>query len=199
MKTELLIGTLLGDAYIQKVKNRPRSYCFSFQQSNYDYAKWKADNSGLSYTIHTRDRYDNRTEKTYRVTTVLLKLDKDLKDALYNLFYCPKKQITDKILALVTPMTLAVWYMDDGNLYYNGNNCHITLSVNGFSLEERTKVIDWFKTRYDLDFKHSQKAIRLTSRKQCQGFMDIVERHIPDCMKYKTLEYGIRKHKQQKG
>lgn len=39
MNEEIILGTLLGDAWIQQVTDRDCSYIFAFEQANEDYTK----------------------------------------------------------------------------------------------------------------------------------------------------------------
>lgn len=195
MNIQILKGTLLGDAWIQKFKDRPNSFCLSFSQQNKSFAIWKADLIGLPYYIHERNRFDKRTNKYYYCCQIIIKASKDIKQELYNLFYTPTKKVTLDILNSLNNQAIAIWYLDDGNMYYNGNNCHIKLAVNGFSFEERDVILKWFNNKYSLNFKHNQKAIRLTSKEDCIKFMNIVEEYIPDCMKYKKLSESINNYK----
>jgi hypothetical protein len=198
MKIEIIKATLLGDAWIQKFKHCKNGYSFSYSQSNREYAIWKAQLINLPYKIYERNRFDKRTNKTYYSCQIIFKLHKNIKKELYDIFYNSVKTVNLNILNSLTDQSVAVWYLDDGNVYYNGNTCHITLSVNGFIFEERNLIIDWFKEKYDLNFKHSQKAIRLTSKTECLKFMNIVEKYIPNCMEYKKLSKAINIYKLKK-
>lgn len=195
MNKSVIIGTLLGDAWIQK---RDEYYSFNFQQVNEEYCRWKAQVTELDHTISNYVKFDKRTNKYYKITNCYLKLNKEIKKEYYNLFYNPEKVVNEKILNLVDDFALAIWYMDDGNCYYNGNNCHITLSINGFKSTERQLIINWFKNKYDLEFKINQKAIRLVSKKECIKFMNIIEEYIPECMGYKKLSNTINKYRSGK-
>lgn len=196
MNEQVILGTLLGDAWIYKDKRA--NYFFRFSQSIKEYAIWKANLSNLKYTIFERNRFDKRTGKTYYVCDVLPTLDKANKVYYHNMFYKPKKEVSQEILDKLDSLAIAIWYLDDGNVYYNGNNCHISIAVNGFNQESKDRIIKWFKNKYNLNFKCSSKAIRITSRKECQIFMNIVEKYIPECMAYKKLENTILKYKNKK-
>jgi hypothetical protein len=198
MNIEIIKGTLLGDAWIQKFKHCKNGFSFSYSQSNKEYAIWKANMINLPYTIYERNRFDKRTNKIYYSCQILFKLNKYLKKELYELFYKPIKVVNLDILNSLNNEAITIWYLDDGNVYYNGNNCHIRLAVDGFSLEERELIIQWFKSKYNLNFKHCQKAIRITSKIECLKFMKIVEEYIPDCMKYKKLSEAINTYKIKK-
>lgn len=193
MKDSLLYGTLLGDSWIYR--NKRGNYTFSFTQANKDYAKWKADILGYPYGQYHIKRFDKRTKKFYSNLTVIVKVPLKKRKLLYELFYKPKKIVTAEILSKLTNKAICLWYLDDGNVYYNGNNCHITLSVDGFTNIERKLVIKFFKESYGISFRINRKAIRIVSKKDCEIFMKKIEKFIPKCMEYKKLSIAILKHK----
>lgn len=192
---QALYGTLLGDGNIYKLKRLARSYRVTFVQKDEEYARWKAELIGVPYKAYTYNRSDSRSGKMYKSTTVVLQLPTSIKEDLYNKFYIPTKVIPIDILRSLTSEAIAVWYMDDGNMYYNGHNCHITLSTDCFSKTELLAIQDMFFTKYGINCTISDKRLRLTSRVECEKFMNLVERHIPKCMNYKILSHAIEKHK----
>lgn len=196
MKKSLIYGTLLGDAWIYKDKKG--NYLFAFQQSNKEYAKWKAQELGLPYREYRVSRLDKRTGKVYKNLTIHVKLSPDKKRELHSLFYCPKKIVSLEILNELTPKGIALWYMDDGSIYYNGNTCHLTLSTDGFTSIENDLIVRFFADRYSIRFTKTKKRIRLTSKKECEKFMKLTERFIPGCMRYKTLKVAIHNYKEKR-
>lgn len=194
MNKQVILGTLLGDACIYKHKRGKKIYTFAYSQSIKDYATWKADLSELPYSTYEENRFDKRTNKSYYRCQILLKVDKEIKHYYYNLFYSPKKEVSQEILDQLDDLGIAIWYLDDGNMYYNGNNCHVALAIDGFNEESKQRIINWFKIKYNLNFKRTQKAIRITSKRECELFMNIVEKYIPDCMKYKKLSEALKKY-----
>lgn len=192
MKDALLYGTLLGDSWIYKDKRE--NYLFAFSQVNKEYAMWKAELLGFPYKFYHIKRYDKRTKKYYYNLTVHIKLPVKQKKELYELFYKPKKSISVDILEKLSKKAICLWYLDDGNMYYNGNNCHLSLAVDGFRYEEQLLIQSFFKEKYNIDFKKTKKNLRLVSKKECLNFMKIVEKYIPICMDYKKLSKSIEKH-----
>lgn len=186
---QIILGTLLGDACICKLQNKRKSYNIKWEHSlkQENYALWKAKNSLNNYSFHKRNRLDSRTNKIYN--SIICYSIKDNYQYYRELFYKNKKEISKEILNKLKPLAIAVWYMDDGSLYYNSNNCHLNLAVNSF--ENKQLIIDWFKKNYDLNFKISGKSIRLTSKKECEKFMNIVEQYIHEDLKYKTLSEAL--------
>jgi hypothetical protein len=193
MNKSLIYGTLLGDAWIWKDKNG--NYLFAFQQVNKDYAIWKAKQLGFDYKQYTYTRHDKRTNKNYVSTTVHVLVPVDKKRELHNLFYKEKKGVTQQVLNELTPKGICLWYLDDGCMYYNGNNCHLTLAVDAFTENEQQLIITHFMKLYDIKFTKTKKNIRLTSKKECEKFMSLVQRYIPKCMEYKKLSKAIERHK----
>lgn len=193
VRKSLLYGTLLGDSWIYKDKRG--NFCFAFCQANKDYAKWKADLLGYSYNEYHVNRLDKRTGKTYSNLTIHVKIPVSDKRFLYETFYKPSKRVTRDILNCLDRQGIALWYLDDGSIYYNGNNCHLQLSVDGFPEEDQLLIIEYFKEVFNINFKKTKRTIRLVSKAECEKFMEIVEHYIPSCMEYKKLSTAIQKYK----
>lgn len=191
---DILIGTMLGDAGVADGKESASlSIRWEHSLKQEEYAVWKAQ-CIPNYSIYKRNRFDKRTNKTYSSITIYSTKDdyRDIRDVFYKK---GKKIIPLKILNNLSPLSIAVWYMDDGNVYYNGNNCHITLGVDCFTEREKANIIKYFYKKYKVNFKKTGNAIRLTSKKDCEVFMNIISQFIHPSLKYKTLEYVICIHK----
>lgn len=198
MKEQILLGTLLGDAYIGKLYHRAKSYSIKWEHclKQEEYALWKANNSLDNYSFCKRDRLDSRTGNIYKSITCYSTKD----DYKYyrSLFYKEHKEVSQEILNMLQPLSIAVWFMDDGNLYYNGNSCHLTLSINGFDNDSIHRIIEYFKNTYNIHFKKSGRAIRITSVKQVLLFESYFKEHYHHSMMYKTLTYNKEKHAKNK-
>lgn len=89
----------------------------------------------------------------------------------------------------LTPLSLCVWYMDDGSNYQK--NANIELHTQGFTLEEVEFLIERLKK--DLDIIASKKAAAKTGqykiyvgRKSYFDFIDVIKPHVEwDCFNYK--------------
>lgn len=196
MKEQILLGGLLGDASIEKLSSRRKTYSIRWEHclEQWQYALWKAENSLDNYSTYQRSRLDSRTGNTYHSITYYS--TKDNYQEYRELFYGEEKQVSQIVLDRLEPLGIAVWFMDDGSMYYNGNNCHLILSVNGFNEESRDRIITYFSTKYGINFKKTVGgAIRITSKRECELFMNIVEEHIHEEMKYKTLSNTLLKYK----
>ena len=72
--------------------------------------------------------------------------------------YSPKKNLSRKsILNRLTPLALAILYMDDGTLHFNKKpnggikTLHITIAT-ALNKEDTQKLINTIKTKYDINF-----------------------------------------------
>lgn len=194
MKEQILLGTLLGDAYIGKLQGRSKTYSIGWEHclEQEEYALWKAESSLDNFSFSRRSRLDNRTNRIYN--SIVFYSTKDNYQYYRELFYFENKEVNDEILNKLEPLGIAVWFMDDGNLYYNGNICHLTLSVNGFNEESINRIINYFQDKYNIIFKKSGKAIRLTSVRQIELFESFFKEYYHETMNYKTLQFNKNKH-----
>lgn len=198
MKEQILLGTLLGDASIGKLCGRAKSYRIEWQHclEQEEYALWKAENSLDNYSIYRRSRLDSRTNNTYHSITCYSTKN----DYKYyrELFYKEIKQVSQEVLDKLKPLSIAVWFMDDGNIYYNSNVCHLTLSVNCFDEESVDRIIEFFNKNYGILFKKTGKALRITSVKQVELFESHFKEFYHSSMQYKTLKYQKERWKEIK-
>lgn len=117
-----------------------------------------------------------------------------------------KKLITRSTLDMLTPEGLAIWYMDDGHARRNLNSKGFVSSVSTniatmCSEAEVGVVIDWFKDRFDIDFKvRCKKTCSLGSQfyvecgtEASNLFATIVAPHIPGPMLYKLAHVASLK------
>lgn len=192
MKEQILLGTLLGDATVAK-SGKTKRIAWEHSMAQKEYAIWKGESSLKNYSIYERSRLDSRTNNTYHSITVYSTTDNY--EVYRNLFYSNgKKEVSNLILELLTPLAIAVWFMDDGNLYYNGNNCHLTLSVNGFNEQSVDRIINYFSSKYGILFKKKGRALRITSVEQVKLFESIFAPWYHHSMEYKTLQFNKQKY-----
>jgi len=118
---EIILGSLLGDGSLKIHKNY-RNARFSFRHSIHqkDYFFWKAsqlkDVSGENYYWESEDK-DGFGGKKLRYQSMATQ---ELTD-LYNLI-CKngRLKIQRRWLNLLTPLSLSIWWMDDGSIIGNG-------------------------------------------------------------------------------
>ena len=113
---DILIGTILGDAHLRKMKQQSRVECVhSAKQKEYllwKYGKLKRWCNTEPHLVKIQDSRYQREYLQWRFST----LSKDVFNDLWKIFYRGKKKIIPKNISNIikSPLSLAVWFMDDG-------------------------------------------------------------------------------------
>lgn len=190
---DIALGTLLGDGYLRPTNGNSANHSYALSlchgEKQLDYLNWKYNEFSNFVTtkklrINTRQFHGNAP--TYSFSTI----SHPFFNEIHDICYCRngKKDICKEWLDRLSPLSIAVWYMDDGSL--NKRYHTIVLCTNSFSQEGQQLAINFFKEKYDIDAvleprRNQQTVIRINAS-QSRKFMDLVAPHIPDCMSYKT-------------
>lgn len=173
---EILIGCILGDAHIQ-----PKGkICIEQSTKQKEYVWWKYHElKNLSYPAQPKEvfRKDTRNNKEYYSEYFYLRQYFRL---WRQIFYQENKKIfPDSIL--LTPLSLAVWYMDDGCL----SESKSIISIEGFDEENRNKIQKAFYEQFQIETVIG-KSKKLVVRKKSQDtFYHLISPHIIPSMEYK--------------
>lgn len=175
---EILVGTLLGDSYIY-----PKGKIQIAQSSKQlPYLLWKYEElESLSYGPPTQiERYDIRSGKIYSQSRFWLR---QYFRSWRSTFYPKGKKIFPKEFEkYISPLSLAVWYMDDGN-YSEGRN--VKIAADGFDLESRSNLKNMLFKKFNLESTlHKSGKLRI-SNKSLNRFFDLVAPFIHSSMSYK--------------
>src|SRR3989338_9067436 len=110
VQKSVIIGSLLGDGYLRIVPGRRNAFLeinHSYQQK--EYVDWKYDYLKPITKSAPKVRKSNGERIAYRFFTRQLSQLTEL----YQKFYQGRKKIVPMIS--LDPLSLAVWYMDDGS------------------------------------------------------------------------------------
>lgn len=185
-----IYGMILGDGCVRRKPNEQNyQYLMTHSIKQKDYIMWKRSILDQIGDIKT---YVYEYHNKYPQVTVSTNTRKYF-TKLANIFYTKdrKKIITKKILNKVTPLGLAIWYMDDGSLSFNKegtfSNCEIYTC--SFTLEENKLIQKWFKEKYNLEVtircrKNKYYSIAFNSQNY-KVFLDIIRPLIIPSMQYK--------------
>lgn len=183
---EVLFGSLLGDMSIEKKGNFARlSITHGGKQEDYFEHKYNIfQNIMGAKTIAAR--FDTRTNKNY-IKCCAHSLSHSIFLEIYELFYPNSiKTITSKILNMLTPRSLAYWFMDDGN-----NKGY--LATNCFSVEECKLIIQWFKNTHDIDLTlklNRSQPVLYFPKKSKHKFWELTHTYFIPSMEYKILNWN---------
>lgn len=171
---EILIGTVLGDGYISPAGKVQLEHS-SKQKS---YVDWKFHElKNLAYEKLSKvDRMDKRSDKIYTSYRFWLR---QYFRPWRKYFYKGKKKFFPKNLKL-TPLSLAVWYMDDG--CYSDAKC--TLSTDNFSTLSLKRIKKELKFLKINTYIRSNGKIGISANSQ-NDFFAIIKPYIHESMRYK--------------
>lgn len=193
----LLVGLLLGDGTISS------NYVFklSHSEAQREFLEWKIDllnkfgfkNNGVKEYISTCGY-----NKGNKVLYSQMSLNPTIK-ALRRTVYTPKKHITRRLLNWLTPIGLAIWYMDDGCINVNTSKQrssiqHTIKIATCVDLDTAQVVIDYFKEVWDVQFRHFKEgkgtySIASSTESDCAAFIQIIRPYIEQVP---SLLYKIR-------
>jgi recombination protein RecA len=202
-KNDLVIGNLLGDSFIEK-DGRIRVW-HSINQK--DYTLWLMNLYKKYFKVyyHERDCYLKETNKTYKQIGFSTSTT-DYGKLVRMFFYCPNKKITLKQLKKLSPLGLAIWYMDDGCLSFIKDKTgkikgrQLILNTQSFSFIEQELIVKYFSETWEINCKihqdHNKYRIWMNGT-EAEKFLHIIERYIPKCMYYKLCYryYGYKSSK----
>ncbi len=181
---QILIGGMFGDSYIgygNKHSTYPRlSFTHSIKQR--EYVEWKVSKLFpmlFSYDKVYKTSFGGSVFKTVSRSYPFLSI-------YHSLFYRGKKIITKDVCDLLTPLSLAVWFMDDGsNDNRVGEYCYLWTC--SYTIEEQQIIKKMFAEKFNIE-----TIIKTNIKKQffiyivdSKRFLFLIRKYIPECMRYK--------------
>ncbi|QFR00768.1 recombinase RecA [Streptomyces phaeolivaceus] len=193
---QVVLGALMGDGNLSP--NRKGRTGARFRMGHgakqAEYLDWKVSllgNIGCSRT-------QNEKGAVFADFSPLPELD-ELREVVY--FGGGKKHITGEHLKAMTPLALAVWYMDDGCFTVRskglqerteGGSGRIEICVEAMSEGSRERVVDYLRDTHGLDVSlrlagERQMAVLQFSTDSSARFQDMVASYVHPSMEYKLL------------
>jgi len=196
-----IIGMVAGDAGLRKQKGcRSVSLRITHAERQKEYLEYKREilqNLFKGWEIPIR-RIDNSGYPGVKLET----RNHPKLRAFYKWFYSDgKKRFSRRILNYLTPIGIAIWYMDDGSLSYkkregriHGREIHLNTYC---SLEEAEVIQAYFKEVWDVSWtvvpNKGLFRLRMGSN-EAKRFFTIISPHIIPMMRYK-IDFGyVKQH-----
>lgn len=180
-QVNVVIGSVLGDGCLD---GRVLYLNHSIKQE--DYLNYKAD----FFANNISESSYRTTKDGHRTVRRRTRAFGEIKE-LRSLFYKGKKKIIpDNLKELLNPLSVAIWYMDDGSK--NGKN-YGKICTNCFTSEEVEFLSNTLNDLIGIT-TYPQKdrdyfVIRIpVKNRSFEKFCDYIRDYVPDCMKYKLLE-----------
>lgn len=188
IQKEFLFGTLLGDGSIDPQGYFQVTHCAKQKL----YLEWKCQILGNFVETPIKliqGTTGFRSKKFYYYfRTYSHPIFRNLRDLFYPK---GKKEISLKILSELTPLSLAVWYMDDGGVSFRQaiGKRRVKLATCGYTKKEHYILKDWFKNKYEINVsivKQGKYFVTSFSQEETEKFIKLIKEHVTiPCMEYK--------------
>lgn len=188
---EILHGTLLGDGNLKKNgKNAYLRLEHSFKQKYYMNWKYKEMKSIFSSHPKMLARQHPLSKRTYQYIRLQSRTSARLEIVRRQFYNADGKKIIplsiEKILA--QPLTIAVWYMDDGYYYMRDKSAHIYTQK--FETAESQRFIDALKNQHGIICKVYCRPDRNSCqlnfcKSEAEKLALLIKPHVIASMRYK--------------
>lgn len=190
LQKEMIVGTVLGDGCIAPHGRKNKSYrlIVGHCEIQKDFLMWKKSILGNFVNVINRREDKRKNSIMYNFTTVVHNEFK----FFYHLFYeNNKKIIRTEIINYITPLSVAVWFSDDGSI---NKNVNMRISTDGFTKKENEVLQEMFKTKFDIKCKictytRNGKDYHFLSFNKANSELltKLIKPYVIDCMKYKIM------------
>lgn len=184
---------ILGDCYLQKTGSKNARIRLEHSGKQKDYLMWKASFFPEFFQGKPSElsRFNSKFDKTYNYVRWQSNASPEIGEYQKLFYFNGKKVIPDNFNLLLTdPISLAIWYMDDGYLYNRDKIAYIYLSK---YTDKESKIL--LQTLYDnfglnpyLKKKRGGNLVLIFSVAETRKLIEIIRPHIFDKMGYKLLD-----------
>jgi recombination protein RecA len=185
---EILLGTILGDGHLEKNGNHTRLRIDHFDKQK-EYVLWMA-REFKPFSLKTRqiietDKREGKVYSRWHFSTRSMPIFDRYRKLFYDL---KRKRIPIQIIRLLNPLSLAIWYMDDGFRRQDSKGFYLcTLS---YTEEEQQVLQEAIFRRFGLATRiHNQEGrmrIFIPSA-SADEFNEIIKPFILPIFRYKLL------------
>lgn len=188
---QVLVGHLLGDGCLYKHKPTHNPYfCIQRQSRDREYLEWSAQTfqDFLTRPVFEGTTFDTRTSKEYAWSKMKTK-QAPVYAPFYEEWYPEGTKVVPRNLVL-TPLILAVWFLDDGCVmqHKSSSRIRLKLATMGFSEEDVRWLAQLLKERYKAHFsvnKDNGQFFLSTANLGAQAFVAEIEPFLPPGMSRK--------------
>ncbi len=193
---QVVLGSLMGDGNLSPNRRDRNGVRFRMGHSakQVEYLQWKTDLLGnIKHSVR-----ENAKGSRFVDFTPLPELG-ELRRAVY--LGDGKKFLSDDYLKALTPLALAIWYMDDGSFTVRskglqqrtaGGSGRIEICVEAMTEGSRERLCDYLRDTHGLDVRLRSagvagKAVLVFSTAASARFQELVAPHMAPTMEYKLL------------
>jgi len=184
---EIVRGSIMGDGNLSKTRKN-ESYGVRFRLGHglkqKDYLKWKASLfKNIDSTV-----YENKNSIKFDLMPL-----PELFPLRQEVYQGGHKILSADFLSSLTPLSLAIWYMDDAHLDIRDKEqtkARIQICVKSIESQSRLQIQSLLKSRYDIETNLGYcggKPILTFPQKDTEKFLVLIKKYIHPSMEYKLL------------
>ena len=185
----ILVGTVLGDGHLE-INGRGVRLKIGHGLGQRGYIFWKYDE--LKNIVPSKPRlvkeFHKRRQKSDESLHFATFSDTELLK-WHGLFYKNKVKVIPKNIdeILTSPLSLAVWFMDDG---YKRNDCNaLRISTDSFSFNDQRLLVDCLNKNFGISstIHKKGKAYNIyVPKNSAQKFCNVIKPYVVDSLLYKV-------------
>ena len=188
---QIILGGLLGDSSFYKDK---KYVSFSHSEKQFGYIKWKY------YMFYDSEECFKKTYNTWNNQKYpryyfyyYLHADNILYSFICKNLYSNdgRKKISLKYLNELTPLGLAVWWMDDGCICLSKRNRYGKLSTNCFNYEEQILLQKYFKEKWNINVAIKQENGSYFLRFNVEALKKLIKIIYPFVTQVEGMSYKV--------
>ena len=184
---DVIRGSLLGDGCLSPLRKSSKGMRFRLGHGakQIDYLNWKVSLfENIPGTQHRTSDGDGFWDSTPLP---------ELYDMRQEVYRDGQKSFSRAYLDSLTPLSLAIWYLDDGSLdlrppsYQRGR---VAICVEGMTEDTRERLVPFLKERFGLDAHLDEvrdQAILRLHQPATERLHEIIASHVHPSMEYKLL------------
>lgn len=183
IELDVLIGGLLGDTwlgYTKNSKNVAGSFTHKLEHEQYTTFKYNLlKRLCAKPTIHNKT--DKRTNRVYQQSFCKISTNPILNPIVEAFYKEGKKVVNKEFIMQLTPLAIAIWFMDDGTKTVSG----YCLATDCFTYEDKLilgKLLEKYNIKYSIPNISKYMYVKAESK---NDFTNLIKKFFPECMKYK--------------
>lgn len=191
IQKEVLVGTILGDASIQKKGNYARLH-IKHSLNQLSLVEYKRDIFSNIAVMNVREFSQKVGEHDYKFAEFVTLTHPIFLD-YYNVFYPNGKKVVPRNIGdfLSSPLSLAVWIMDDGAAEYAG----LSIQTHSFTAKEVRLLTRIIGQKFNLEVTmrvNKGRWVIYFPKSVLNNLRELVNNYILSDFKYKLMPYSQR-------
>jgi len=174
----VIYGSVLGDGSLRYASDYNAHLRIGHGAAQDEYSKWKESLFeglvGYSYT-NSKNGHGFDTIPMYELARI------------HDISYVDgKKNPSPEMIEQLSPLAVAIWYMDDGT-FDNNRRYRASISCPGLPVEKQQMLVEWFNQHNLYPTLDTRGRIIFGNRAEVTKFHEMIARYVHPSMEYKLL------------